>query len=477
MNVKNRYNVNTFSNKEEQLIKKEEQQTIKEQQPIKKEQQQNLKSHNQPNCIKFVSLNCQSIRNKTQNILSYITDNEIDVACFQETWINKGDECVISEMQEQGFKMHMFCRGTSGGGVAIVYRPWLKLNIQRCGSIKFSSFEFVFCVLQTKLCKVNIVNIYRLPYSNKHKCTPKMFLDDFERLLEVLLDHPGILLIVGDFNIHMEDSNHYTTTFLSLLESNNLAQFVTRPTHIKGGIIDLVILDKATSLKELCVDYSFVTDHYPITFSLNITMQDRGKTEKRTVRQFYKFNLDRFIDDVKLSELTNSNVFGTLSCTEALDMYNNTLRKLYDFHCPKKEKVIYTGVTKPKWFNESLLLKKRQKRAAERKYKKHKNNESLEMYRKLRNEYNQESTQARNKYYELSIENAQSDPKKLYKSLNDLTGNKHDRVLPSVNTSEMTNEFSKFYKGKVIKIREEIEAKNKISTSSFNTATNSQTVE
>jgi hypothetical protein len=49
-------------------------------------------------------------------------------------------------------------------------------------------------------------------------------------------------LIIGDFNLHVDDSeNSYATQFLSLLDSCNLTQLVNFPTHRCGHTLDLII--------------------------------------------------------------------------------------------------------------------------------------------------------------------------------------------------------------------------------------------
>ena len=42
------------------------------------------------------------------------------------------------------------------------------------------------------------------------------------------------LLIVGDFNIHVDSSNNESKGFLDILNANGLTQHVTSPTHQKG---------------------------------------------------------------------------------------------------------------------------------------------------------------------------------------------------------------------------------------------------
>ena len=56
------------------------------------------------------------------------------------------------------------------------------------------------------------------------------------------------LLIVGDFNIHVDSSNNRSRSFLDILNANGLTQHVTRPTHQKGYTLDLVITREQSNL-------------------------------------------------------------------------------------------------------------------------------------------------------------------------------------------------------------------------------------
>ena len=68
------------------------------------------------------------------------------------------------------------------------------------------------------------------------------FFVDFPHLLEVTLAFSGKPLIVDDFNIHLEHaSDALTLRFLEFIDSFGLIQLVRESTHIKDGILDLVL--------------------------------------------------------------------------------------------------------------------------------------------------------------------------------------------------------------------------------------------
>ena len=87
-----------------------------------------------------------------------------------------------------------------------------------------------------------IINVYRPEYSKKHKVTINTFFKEFTELLDDVVHLPGLLIITGDFNIHIESCEESRVLqFMNLLEEYSLYQIVTGRTHQNGGLIDLVI--------------------------------------------------------------------------------------------------------------------------------------------------------------------------------------------------------------------------------------------
>ena len=68
------------------------------------------------------------------------------------------------------------------------------------------------------------------------------FFTEFSDYLENVVLCKEQLVVVGDFNIHVDVPNDSDSSkFLDLLESFSLQQHVVGPTHIHGHTLDLVI--------------------------------------------------------------------------------------------------------------------------------------------------------------------------------------------------------------------------------------------
>ena len=91
---------------------------------------------------------------------------------------------------------------------------------------------------------IRIVIVYRPPISSKSGLTHSLFFDEFSSLLEHLISSSGKLLLVADFNFHVNDPSDGTACqFLDLLNCFNLgAQNANSSTHKKNNALDLIII-------------------------------------------------------------------------------------------------------------------------------------------------------------------------------------------------------------------------------------------
>ena len=80
--------------------------------------------------------------------------------------------------------------------------------------------------------RISVIIIYRPPYSEIHPVTTSVFYSEFSEYLESVVLNTDPVLIVGDFNIHVDcDDNTDAVKLLELFESVGLDQHVLTPTH------------------------------------------------------------------------------------------------------------------------------------------------------------------------------------------------------------------------------------------------------
>ena len=95
------------------------------------------------------------------------------------------------------------------------------------------------------------------------------FLSEFADFLANLVINTDKILIVGDFNIHMDNKNDSLRSgFLSITDSIGFSQLVDLPTHCCNHTLDLVFT-YGTEVSHLATmpHNPLLSDHYSITFN------------------------------------------------------------------------------------------------------------------------------------------------------------------------------------------------------------------
>ncbi|KAF7643041.1 hypothetical protein LDENG_00246040 [Lucifuga dentata] len=79
------------------------------------------------------------------------------------------------------------------------------------------------------------VTIYRPPKHNPN------FLSEFSQLLTIALVKYDRVILLGDFNLHVNDcSDSRTAEFMDLVTSLDFTQHVNNSTHNRGNTLDLI---------------------------------------------------------------------------------------------------------------------------------------------------------------------------------------------------------------------------------------------
>ncbi len=129
-----------------------------------------------------------------------------------------------------------------------------------CGNNDYSSFE----VLMFKIggsASVLCLIVYRPP---RLEAT---FLIEFSEFLSSIVVNNDKILIVGDFNFHVDlSANSYAAEFLRIMDSLNFAQLVSGPNHRRGHTLDLVFTRGLTA-PSLVIDDLGISDLLCIRFS------------------------------------------------------------------------------------------------------------------------------------------------------------------------------------------------------------------
>src|SRR5688572_11469215 len=78
------------------------------------------------------------------------------------------------------------------------------------------------------------------------------FFEELSTIFETIVMHNSQLIIVGDFNIHLEEPTLPTSVrFLDILTQFGLWQHISESTHLLGGYLDLVITSEDDQVDDL----------------------------------------------------------------------------------------------------------------------------------------------------------------------------------------------------------------------------------
>ena len=420
--------------------------------------------------VNFALWNANSVRNKSEIINNHITDYDLDVIAFTETKLKGDDSDVkpIGEMCPRGYKFLHVPRPQKedsgvGGGVGIMFKANLDIKMVKKSSV-FKSFEYMEVLLNSNPHCFRIIILYRPPPSEKNGLEHSTFFEEFPEFLDHKSIQSGNLLMVGDFNIHMDKPDSgYPAQFAGLLSAGNFKQHVTEKTHDKKHILDLVITkSESVQIENLQVLDLGDSDHHWIHFQLPIQKPAPQKKEI-LYRNLKKIDKNELCKDIEKSDLF-SNPANNVS--DAVNQYNDTLKKIFDKHAPLKSKVV-TIRPQTLWYNEAIGQAKRERKRAERKWRKTRLTVDRQIYVSKRNAVNRLCNNAKKDFYGRKISECQNDQKQIFKIANSLLHKSNETPLPEHESSqELANRFADFFTEKINKIRQQLESAQSRSKSS-----------
>lgn len=210
--------------------------------------------------LKMALLNVRSLINKTFIVSDIISSHRLDCILLTETWLDETGKKELLETSPPNFSFSR-CTRTSkkGGGVAAIYSDILSCKSIHLGS--YSTFEYLALAIRSDY-PCLLLTIYRPPRLKKG------FLTEFSELLSQITVEYDYILILGDFNIHIDcDTDRFANHFTELLSSFELIQHITGATHNQGHTLDLVISKGLDITLECFLDVG-ISDHFCIFFNV-----------------------------------------------------------------------------------------------------------------------------------------------------------------------------------------------------------------
>ncbi|XP_053536543.1 uncharacterized protein LOC128632876 [Ictalurus punctatus] len=157
------------------------------------------------------------------------------------------------------------------------------------------------------------------------------FIDEFDTLLSTIPDDGTPLLVLGDFNIHLDKP--HAADFLALLPTFDLKQFTPPATHKAGKQLDLILTRNCTT-HNLLITPLHTSDHFFIQFSISLPSPPSLSPPSISFRRNLRSLSPSHFSSVVTTLLPSDSHLSSLDLNTATDMLCSTLTSSLDSICP-----------------------------------------------------------------------------------------------------------------------------------------------
>ena len=181
-------------------------------------------SNNRNLYLKVSHINARSIYHKIQPFQEHILAKDVSLCAISESWLPSDNEDLwYKEILPSGYSIFSEPHndGRRGGGFALVYKDHLQLKHKPSHMTEL--MELINFYVAVKGININLYVIYRPPNGSVIE-----FCESFATILERNINmDKGKLLLLGDFNIHLDEGNNPDTiTFNDFLELFGLINYM-----------------------------------------------------------------------------------------------------------------------------------------------------------------------------------------------------------------------------------------------------------
>ena len=316
-------------------------------------------------------INVNSLRSKFIEIDVLLTNSRFEILALSETKLDSSykDAC----FNVKNYTLFRQDKRSNSGGLVIYVKKEIP-STQGPVNLCSEELECMSVELNCKGNKILVMNMYKNP-----KMTPTSFQNKFTELTEDVLNRYDNVIIIGDLNFNMLESN----TLSRLCPTLNLTNVITEPTCFKSNnptLIDVMLVTKRKKvIKNFSLDTGISDFHNLIGGVLKIHTPLPAK-KIIYYRKLSKINYQAMINDIIQFNL---NLDGDNNVDEAFAKLQDMLKYMLDKHAPKKQRTIRINdfhCMSPK-LRKAILIRNQ----ARNRFFKHRSQHNLAVYRKNRN--------------------------------------------------------------------------------------------
>ena len=173
----------------------------------------------------LILLNTDLFQNKATIVSEYVADKAVDLVAVTETWLPIDSQyVVINDLCPRGYNFLSAPRGTGKcGGVGLLYLTCYSVQLRRLKT-QVTTFERLTVTIKGRRL-LQLIVVYRPPPSRVNGHKTSTFMREFLDFAAELLLLPGGLLVVGNFNLHVDDvADSSARQFLDVRDTLDLQQ-------------------------------------------------------------------------------------------------------------------------------------------------------------------------------------------------------------------------------------------------------------
>ena len=303
-----------------------------------------VRTETKESIIKYALVNCWSVVNKTADLQYDLIENNFTLCALTETWIRQDDDVTSVQLCPPGFNVISISRkDKTEGGIAVVYRDTISERSRATHS--YSSMECSSFSVDLHMSTINLSVIYRPPNSSV-----LAFAMNFLDLLENNINEKGRLLLLGDFNIPMNNPDSPDASIIKdVLDSLGLQNHIRFPTHRLHNALYLIITEHQENFIRKLNQGRLFSDHHLIDFEIAFTSTSMGQ-KISTFRKIKSIDHIAFTKNVQ-HQLALEDI-SKINAQECINIYHRILGTTLDNHAPLMSKVTSDRPKLPQYNDE-----------------------------------------------------------------------------------------------------------------------------